>query len=262
MPDIKHNREAWNKLSGPWCPWSIPVTKDQIDKARAGVVTISVAGGSVPKGWLGDWKGKSILCLASGGGQQAPLLAAAGANVTVMDLSESQLALDREVCATHAIEVAIEQGTMTDLSRFGDASFDVIVNPVSNCYVPDVRPVWAECFRVLKNRGRLIAGSINPLNYLFEENDGQADEGLEVKFALPFVEYETLTEEELAKAIKRKMVFTWSHSLEDIIQGQIDAGLSFAGLCESRRTDARAPSINEYSSTYITTLAIKRSAKP
>jgi ubiquinone/menaquinone biosynthesis C-methylase UbiE len=258
VPNDKHNREAWNKLSNPTCPWSIPVTNAEIVAAKSGDYVISVAGMKpIPPMWLGDVSGKSILCLASGGGQQAPILSAAGANVTLLDISDEQLELDRKVCAEHSLSVDIVQGTMTDLSRFADASFDIIVNPVSNSYVFDLVSVWKECYRVLNDNGRLVSGSINPVNFLFEENEGKDSRGLKVVNSLPYAESESLTESELEKAISRKMVFTWSHSLEEIIQGQISVGFLLAGMFESRRKDMRAPSINRYTDTYISTLAVK-----
>ncbi len=260
MPSIDHNRAAWNKLSGPSCPWSVPVTADEIAQARRGHLAITVAGRVVPEAWLGDLADNRVLCLAGGGGQQGPLLAAAGSKVTVMDIAEAQLELDERVCAENGLTVTLEQGTMTDLSRFAADSFDLIVNPVSNCYVPDVRRVWKECFRVINTQGRLIAGSINPVNFMFEENDGSDARGLTVKFPLPYVESETLTSQELEAAIARDMPFTWSHSLDDLLQGQIDAGFSLQGLLESRRTDPRAPALNQYAPTYLTTLAIKASS--
>ncbi len=39
---------------------------------------------------------------------------------------------------------------MRDLSRFPDASFDIVFHPVSNIFIDDVRPVWKECHRVLR----------------------------------------------------------------------------------------------------------------
>ncbi len=257
MPDEAHNRRAWNKLSGPGCPWSIPAGDNRIAAARRGEFEVTIAGPrAVPREWLGDPSGQAVLCLGAGGGQQAPVLAAAGYHVTLLDISDSQLALDRDVCDRHALDVRIEQGSMTDLARFDPSSFDLILNPVSNPYISDVRQAWREAARVLAPGGRLIAGSINPLAYLFEENEGEDGKGLEVVHELPYVESESLGEHDLQLAVGREMVFTWSHSLEDIIQGQIDAGLVIAGLFESRRTDSRAPSINRYSPTYIVTLAL------
>lgn len=258
MPTENHNRNAWNALSGSNCPWSIPVSADEIASARRGDFKITVAGPRpVPHVWLGNYRDGRILCLGSGGGQQAPLLAVAGCDVTLLDISDEQLAIDADVCTQNDLVIRLEQGTMTDLSRFDDGTFSLIVNPVSTPYVPDVRVVWNECARVLTASGRLISGSINPLNYLFAENDGSGDEGLMVRYCLPFVESETLTSEELAAAVSRAMVFTWSHTLEDLIQGQIDAGFLIAGFHESKRSDPRAPAINRFSPTYIQTSAVK-----
>jgi ubiquinone/menaquinone biosynthesis C-methylase UbiE len=211
----------------------------------------------VPRSWLGEIQDKSILCLASGGGQQAPILAAAGAKVTSFDLSDNQLARDRLVAEREGLEIILEQGNMADLSRFSDASFDLIFNPLSNPYLPNLYDVWGECHRVLKAGGRLLAGSMNPLYYLFEENDGEGDEGLTVIHKLPFVEYDTLSKSEKEDAIKRKMLLTWSHSLEDIIGGQIKVGFRLVDLFECRRQDARAPNINTFTPTYIATQSIK-----
>ena len=257
MPDITHNRKAWNRLSGPNCPWSVPVSDEQIEQAHSGHFHISLAGGTLPEDWIGDVRGQSILCLASGGGQQAPLLAAAGADVTVFDLSDAQLDLDRKLAQRHNLQLRIEQGSMTDLSRFADESFELILNPVSSCYVPDILPVWRECARILKLKGRLISGSINPVNFLFEENDGSDDRGLVVKHPLPFIERDVLSEAELSAAVAREMTFTWSHSLDELIQGQISCGMVICGFLESRRTDPRAPALNRYANTYITTMAQK-----
>ena len=217
---VEHNREAWDKIAQSGCPWSVPVSDEDVARASNGEWSLTVAGPElVPRDWFGDIDGKRILCLASGGGQQVPILAATGAQVTSYDLSWEQLRRDQYVCSRNGLNIRIEQGDMSDLSRFADASFDLIFNPVSNPYVSDVHAVWRGCSRVLQQGGRLIAGSINPLNYLFEENDGDTETGLTVTYALPFVEIETLSEQEVQEAFARKMIFTWSHSLEDILDG-------------------------------------------
>ncbi len=65
---------------------------------------------------------------------------------------------------------------------------------------------------------------MNPLYYLFEENDGTGEEGLAVVYPLPYAEIDTLSEKQKEEAIQRKMLLTWSHSLEEIIGGQIRLG--------------------------------------
>lgn len=157
----------------------------------------------------------------------------------------------------HALGINCVQGTMTDLSRFAENSFDVVFNPVSITYIDDVHSLWQECQRVLKPQGRLMVGTINPYSFLFEENEGVGDEGLIAKYALPFVEEGTLSADEVRRAIARNMMFCRSHTLEEIIGGQTRAGFAVTDFIESRRTDARAPSINRLCPTYFATLAVK-----
>lgn len=93
-------------------------------------------------------------------------LAAAGADVTVFDLSENMLKNDEFVAKRDGLNLVIKQGNMCDLSVFADESFDVIINPVSLIYVPDVSIVYKECYRVLKKNGVFISAVPNTLSYL------------------------------------------------------------------------------------------------
>ena len=252
------NRQAWNKATAERCPWVRPVSKETIDRARSGDWAVTLAGPrAVPDHWFGEVENCVILCLGSGGGQQAAVLAAAGAEVTSLDVSDEQVRRDQEKSDEHALGINCVQGTMTDLSRFADNSFDVAFNPVSIIYIDDVQSLWRECHRVLKPNGRLMVGTINPYSFLFEENEGDSDKGLIAKHSLPYIEEEVLSEDELRQAIARNMMFGRSHTLEDIIGGQARAGFAIIDLIESRRTDARAPSINRLCSTYFATLAVK-----
>ena len=94
-----------------------------------------------------------MLCLAAGGGRQGPIYAAAGAIVTVVDLSPEMLELDRAVAAERNLELRTVEASMDDLSALPDQSFDIVIHPVSTCYVPDVKPVYAEVARVLRAVG-------------------------------------------------------------------------------------------------------------
>lgn len=95
---LHHNRQAWNLESAAGGIWSTPVDAQTIARARAGSwQVILTPKRAVPREWFGVLRGKRLLCLASGGGQQAPILAAAGAQVLSFDLSDEQLAKDRLV---------------------------------------------------------------------------------------------------------------------------------------------------------------------
>ena len=156
---LGHNRRAWNKMVELRDQWTIPVGSSEVAAARRGEWTIVLTPTKpVPRDWLPSLAGKELLCLASGGGQQAPILAAAGGNVTVLDNSPKQLDQDRQVAERENLDLTTVEGDMADLSMFSDKSFDIIVHPVSNLFAADVRPVWREAFRVLRPSGILIAG--------------------------------------------------------------------------------------------------------
>jgi ubiquinone/menaquinone biosynthesis C-methylase UbiE len=100
-------------------------------------------------GWLeGSLAGKRVLCLAAGGGKQSVLFAALGAIVTVVDLSPEMLALDLQIAAERSLKVEVLEASMDDLSALADARFELVVQPVSTSYVPDVLAVYREVARV------------------------------------------------------------------------------------------------------------------
>jgi SAM-dependent methyltransferase len=115
-----------------------------------------------PRYLLEEAKGKDVLCLASGGGQQSAVFGLLGANVTVLDISAGQLRGDRTAADHHGYEVRAVKGDMRDLTVFGAASFDLVHQPHSFSYVPDVRPVYREVHRVLRPGGLYAAGHVNP----------------------------------------------------------------------------------------------------
>jgi SAM-dependent methyltransferase len=116
-----------------------------------------------PEYWLGgNVRGKKVLCLASGGGLQSALMAAAGAIVTVVDLSSAMLDQDRAIAARHDLQILTVQTSMDDLSVFPEASFEIIMQPVSTCYLPDALPVFREVARVLRDDGIYISQHKQP----------------------------------------------------------------------------------------------------
>jgi SAM-dependent methyltransferase len=171
-----------------------------------------------------------VLCLASGGGQQGPVLAAAGADVTVFDNSPRQLARDEEVAAREGLAIRTVLGDMRDLSAFPDASFDVVVNPVSNVFCPDLAPVWREAFRVLRPGGLLLAGFMNPDVFIFDDEALERGE-LVVRHPLPFSTLD-LPDAERERAYGDGPV-EFSHSLTEQIGGQLAAGFVLTHLVEA-----------------------------
>ncbi|MEM7048778.1 MAG: class I SAM-dependent methyltransferase [Acidobacteriota bacterium] len=242
-----HNRAAWDREVERGNPWTRPVTSQQVAAARRGdwrvVLTNQLP---VPRHWFPPLAGSDGLCLGGGGGQQGPILAAAGARVTVFDLSPQQLERDRQVAERDGLELTVEEGDMGDLNCFDDDSFDWIFNPVSNCFVPEVRGVWRECARVLRGGGVLMTGFANPTLFLFEEGD----ESLVVRHGLPYADSEALPAEVLAE---RRDPLVYGHTLDDQIGGQLAAGFQLTDLYEDRDPDE---ALSRYIANYLATRAV------
>lgn len=248
------NRRAWDRQVASGNRWTVPVGPEVVAAARAGdwgvVLTPTRA---VPREWFGDIAGRELLALASGGGQQAPVLAAAGARVTVLDNSPAQLAQDRMVASRDALELRLEEGDMRDLSRFAEGAFDLVFHPASNGFVPDIAPVWRECFRVLRPGGRLLVGFVQPALYLFDEDD--VDRGTFVaRHALPYSDLEARDAARLAKMEADGEPLGFGHTLEEQIGGQLAAGFRLVAMFEDRW--AEHP-LDRLIAPCIATLAVK-----
>jgi SAM-dependent methyltransferase len=209
---------------------------------------------AAPQAWLPKLKDSEVLCLAGGGGQQGPLLAAAGARVTVVDNSPAQLSADRRVAERASLSLRLLEGDMCDLSGFAENHFDLIIIPNSTLYVPDVRVVWRECFRVLRRGGSLLAGFVNPAYFIFDL-DLQLETGeLKVRYNLPYSDLESLPEERLGELMREGDPLEFSHTLEDQIGGQMEAGFVLTGFVEDRQW---AEALDHYMPTLIATRALK-----
>lgn len=261
MDTHEHNRRVWNRdaASGA-CRWSQPVDAATIRRARAGDWSVILTPNRpVPRNWFGAIEGARVLCLASGGGQQAPVLAAAGAAVTSFDAAEAQLALDAAVAEREGLSVTTWRGDMADLSAFADATFDLVFHPVANVFVPDVLPVWRECHRVLRPDGRLLAGFMNPDFFLFDHQALEAGEPPVAVFELPYADTSHLPPDRLEEWMAAGEALEFGHSLDAQIGGQIAAGFVIAGFYEDRWDPAATP-LDRFMPTSMATLAIKPTA--
>lgn len=153
-PAHDHNRRAWDRLVRDGQRFTRPAPDDDFQRPRD-----RLDGG----GWLeGDLRGQTVLCLASGGGKHGPLYAAAGATVTVVDLSPAQLELDRQVAAERKLSLRTIEASMDRLPMLRDAEFDLVFQPVSTCYVPQLQPVYREVARVTRPGGLFISQHKQP----------------------------------------------------------------------------------------------------
>ncbi len=252
-----YNSLAWDREVEKGNRWTIPVGPEVIDRARQGQWEIVLTPTRpVPRDWFPPIKGARVLCLACGGGQQGPVLAAAGAEVTVLDNSPRQLQRDRDVAAREGLTIRIVQGDMADLSAFREGEFDLIFHPVSNTFVRDVPRVWREAFRVLQERGPLLSGFMNPAVYLFDWTLAGREKVLKIKYRLPYSDETDLPEEERRERMANREPLEFSHSLTDLIGGQIEAGFVLTHLFEDWCT-GEDDLLKEYMPECIATRAVK-----
>jgi SAM-dependent methyltransferase len=250
-----HNRIAWDRQVAGGSRWTVPVSSGEVARARAGDWEILLTPTRpVPREWLGDLEGRRVLALGSGGGQQGPVLAAAGARVTVLDNSPAQLAQDRLVAARDDLDLDTVEGDMADLSPFPAGSFDVVVNPCSTCFVPDVRPVWREAFRVLRPGGSLLAGLVAPVVYAADPVL-QARGVVQLLNRIPWSDPRDLGEAERTRRGAAGEPLEFGHALEDLVGGQLEAGFRLAGLFEDGWPELGA--IDEILRAFLATRALK-----
>lgn len=247
---VVHNRAAWDREVDSDNEWTRPVGPDVIARARVGDWSVVLIGYvPTPRDWFPEsLTGTRILCLASGGGQQGPVLAAAGAEVTVFDNSPKQLHRDEFVADRDGLSLRTVLGDMRDLGAFPDASFDVVFNPVSNVFCPDLAPVWRECHRVLSPGGILMTGFLNPDVFLFDVHALDARGELVVAHRLPYSTLDLPADERARDYGDGPIEF--SHTMTEQIGGQLSAGFVLTAFAEApHHVDATAGFLSAYYAT-------------
>ena len=229
--------------------WSRPISHETFVKATQGDWQVVLTPTKpVPHEWFGDLRGKKLLGLASGGGQQMPIFAALGADCTVLDYSKKQLESEKMVAEREKYSIRIIRGDMTKRLPFDDGEFDLIFHPVSNCYVEEVKSIWRECFRILKPGGWLLAGTDYFINFMVDDDETK------IVNSLPFNPLKN--PEQMAQVQQSQSGVEFSHSLEEQIGGQLEAGFILKELYEDTNGQGRLHEL------HIPTFLAMRSQKP
>jgi len=108
------------------------------------------------KEYVDSSDGKTVLDAGAGTGRLSVRLAAAGANVTALDISPHMLALlTKKDARIQAVEGDMEA------MPFEDESFDRVFCTLALVHVKEVTPFLEEAYRVLKDGGELILINIH-----------------------------------------------------------------------------------------------------
>jgi SAM-dependent methyltransferase len=234
MDDIAQtNRERWNNLARANVQYSQPFLDFTPEQAAAYVYRHGV---------IQDVRGKRVLCLASGGGQDSAAFGLLGADVTVLDLSDVQLERDRQAAEHHGLQVTTLQGDMRDLSAFADHTFDVVWQVYSINFVPSVEPVFREVARVLKPGGIYFVQFHNPFMQSLDNDawNGEAYplkglylDGEDMSHSFPHWD----VEQPDGTTVRLAGPHEFRHTLSTVLNTLVNSGFILLGLWEWMRSD-------------------------
>lgn len=249
------NAKIWNDINECLVDKTTVISHEEYIASKNGDLNVSLAGvKNVPREWFPELNGKKVLALACGGGQQCPVFAAHGAIVTVTDLSDKQLANEKYVAEREGYDINIVKSDLSKPFPFEDNSFDMIFNPVSNCYIEDIAPMWKECSRVIKTNGVLMMAFVKEEHFMFEPNFMNED-FLISRHSLPFNPIRDLSDEELKKKQSERMPLAFSHTLTEQIGGLIKAGFEITDIYE----DCDGGGLfDKYMNSYVAVRAVKK----
>lgn len=218
--DHWHNRAAWDRLAKK---------QNRLAKPARDVDFVNPLASVDGPGWLGgDITGQRVLCLAAGGGRQGPIYAAAGAIVTVVDISPAMLELDRKVAAERDIALRTVEASMDDLAVLADASFDIVIHPVSTCYVPDVKPVYQEIARVLVPGGIYISQHKQPTSLQASLDSEQGS----FRIVHPYYKTDPLPPSPRPNLVREDGTLEYIHRWEQLLGAMCRAGLFIEDMTE------------------------------
>ena len=222
---LRTNRGVYESMAMAGDPLCQPASDDELANPLAVVDAAGWLGGSIA--------GKKVLCLAAGGGRQSSLYAAAGADVTVVDISGAMLELDRQVAAARGHSLRLLETNMEDLSALQPGEFDIVIHPVSSCYVPDVLKVYAEVARIIRVGGLYISQHKQPTSLQASMSRDQAGRYLmEHRYYRDSPLPPPQTVNKNSRRLREPGAIEFLHRWEQIIGGMCRSGFVIEDLVE------------------------------
>jgi SAM-dependent methyltransferase len=179
---------------------------------------------------VGDVAGKSLLHLQCHFGQDTLSWARLGAKVTGVDLSPEAIARAQALAAELGIDARFLCANVLDPAELGDAQFDIVFTSYGALnWLPDLRP-WARVIaRHLKPGGCFHMVEFHPMINVLDEDAKEITSGyFNAGDALRFESTASYAGGEHAPIES----YEWPHSLAEIVQALLDAGLTVTSLHE------------------------------
>ena len=139
---LERNRQSWNHIS-PQYQAHRRISTDDVHYGP-------LAPGERELGLLEDVRGKQILEIGCGGGQNSIALAKWGATCTGLDPSAAQLEHARRLAQEEGVAIRFVNGAAEDLSAFDENTFDLVLSSFAFDYVADLPRTYSEVGRVLR----------------------------------------------------------------------------------------------------------------
>lgn len=241
--DVTHARRAAALRANQQCYDALVAGQAALCRPASDAELADPLGTLDPMGWLGgNVVGKRLLCLAAGGGRQSAIYATAGAEVTVVDISPAMLELDRQVAHRRGLRVRLVQASMDRLDMLSDASFDIVVHPVSTCYVPDVIPVFREVSRVLRPGGVYVSQHKSPISLQASHlRDAAACYRIEHTYYRNDPVPAASQESAASKRLRERGAIEYLHRMEQILGGICRSSMVIEDFIEPMHADETSP---------------------
>jgi SAM-dependent methyltransferase len=225
------NRQMWNT----WTPYHVASKfygveefKKKGRRSRAGADALEIAA-------VGDVTGRSLLHLQCHFGLDTLSWARRGAVVTGVDFSEEAIDAARALAAELGIQATFVHSDIYELPGRLDGAFDIVFTSHGIlCWLDDLR-AWAQVIaHFLRPGGRFHLIEQHPFATIFD--DEAADQGFHPRFPY-FYEPEPFRSEDDGsyadrEAPFRSVTYQWSHSIGEIVNSLIGAGLRIESLDE------------------------------
>ncbi len=218
---LKANKARWDEL----VPIHLRSSFYDVDGFKAGRISLS----PIEREELGDVTGRRLLHLQCHIGLDTISWARLGAHVVGVDFSQAAIDAAKELAAATGTEADFIQADVADLPHSLDGRFDIVFTSYGViCWLPDLEKWAAAAARCLVPEGVFYIAEFHPFACVFDDESSEAKlrypyfnpgkplafEGNEGSYADPSARLTT------------NINYAWSHSLSEVVNALIAAGLS------------------------------------
>jgi SAM-dependent methyltransferase len=120
---------------------------------------------------LGDLRGKRVLELGCGRAESSIVFAQKGAVAVGVDTSAEQLAEARRLADEAGVRIELRRADLADLAFLRADTIDAVFSALALSHVEDLRRVFRQVHRVLKQGAPLVFSLTHPAYEMIDDND-------------------------------------------------------------------------------------------